>query len=218
MADHFLFADEAGDFNFTNSNRSSRFFILCSATMTNTDAGQELLELRRDLALEKHQNRQFLHASADPWPVRERVYNCLSRADFRIDATIYEKSKAHPAIYETQPDFYQHIWYYHLKYVLPRIIRKGDRILITGAALGKNKGKAAFKQAIHNSAQQVMDAENWEVAFVQSSEDPCLWLADYCGWAMQRKYELACEKAYEYISSKVRSEFNMFRSGTKHFY
>ena len=186
--------------------------------MTNTDVGNELLELRRELALDKHQNRQLLHASADPWPIRERVYEILARHEFRVDATVYEKAKANPSIYETEAGFYHHIWLFHLKYVLPRIVQAGDRILITGAALGKNKGKAAFKQAIHDATQKVMPASNWEVAFMQSSEDPCLWLADYCAWAVQRKFELACERARDRIANRIHSEFDMFRSGQTHYY
>tara|TARA_Y100001947_G_scaffold152089_1_gene153193 strand:+ start:2994 stop:3635 length:642 start_codon:yes stop_codon:yes gene_type:complete len=213
-----MFADEAGCFNFNRSNRASRYFILCSVTMTDTSLGQELLQLRRSLALDKHQNNHFLHATADPWPIREKVYTVLADGGFRIDATIYQKSKAQPHTRRTDADFYKHIWYFHLKYCVPRIVRNGDRILITGAALGKNKKKAAFKEAINNTAQQLLQPLNWEVSFVQSAEDPCLWAADYCAWAIQRKWELNCRRAYDMISDHIRSEFDQFRSGTTEYY
>lgn len=186
--------------------------------MNDTQLGQDLLDLRRNLALEKHQNNHFLHAAADPWPVRNRVYSILSCHKFRIDATIYEKSKAIPRLRETQAGFYQHIWYYHLKYCIPRIVSDGDRILITGATLGKNRTKAAFKLAINNSIQQILPTQNWEVSFIQSSEDPCLWAADYCAWAIQRKWELQCKRAYSQITSNLYTEFDMFSGGFTHYY
>lgn len=218
MTVHYMFADEAGCFAFTRNNRASRYFILCSVTMTNSDIGQELLQLRRDLLMEGHGERHMLHASADPRPVRQRVYAILQRHQFRIDATIFEKAKAQPQTRVDEPTFYQYAWYYHLKYVLPRIVRRGDRILITGAALNTRKSKVAFKQAINNSAQQLLQPGQWEVTFLQSAEDPCLWVADYCAWAIQRKWELQQLDVHNLIRPAITSEYDLWARGTTFYY
>ena len=186
--------------------------------MTNTNVGQALLELRRDLLMEGHGERHMLHASADPKPVRDRVYALLQAHDFRIDATIFEKSKAQPQTRIDEPTFYQYAWYYHLKYVIPRIVRRNDRIMITGAALNTRKSKVAFKQAINNSVQQLLPRNRWEVSFLQCAEDPCLWVADYCAWAIQRKYELGRTREHQLVSRLVRSEYDIWRNGQTHYY
>jgi hypothetical protein len=39
-----------------------------------------------------------------------------------------------------------------------------------------------------------------------NASDPCLWAADYCTWAIQRKWERRDERAYELIAAAVASE------------
>ena len=49
MARLHVFADEAGDFDFTNGERTSRYFIICTCSMEFCDVGEYLLRLRRML-------------------------------------------------------------------------------------------------------------------------------------------------------------------------
>jgi hypothetical protein len=49
MPDRYVFADEAGNFDFSNGQGASRYFILCTVTSTHCGAGDALLALRREL-------------------------------------------------------------------------------------------------------------------------------------------------------------------------
>lgn len=218
MADKFLFSDEAGDFAFKKGGRASRYFINCSVVLTDCTVGNDLLALRRELNRQGHLSNTVLHAVADPWPIRRRVYEVLQAHDFRVDATLLEKSKAQPQTREDIPTFYRYAWYYHLKYLAPRIFRKDDHIQITAAALDTNKSKAAFKEVINNSAQQLLPRDCWGVLFMNAAEDPCLWVADYCAWAIQRKWELGDRSAYDLIADKVYSEYDLWQVGKTHYY
>ena len=63
-------------------------------------------------------------------------------------------------------------------------MKGADKLLITAAAVGTRKTKAAFKQALNNALQQAVSREKWEVSFIDSAKDPLLWAADYCSWAI----------------------------------
>ena len=50
MARLYIFADEAGDFEFSRKNNVSRYFILCTVAMDSCQVAEDLLNLRRQLA------------------------------------------------------------------------------------------------------------------------------------------------------------------------
>jgi hypothetical protein len=52
--------------------------------------------LRRELIVGGEPERDKLDATADAQQTRDEVFNILGRHDFRIDATLLEKSKAQP--------------------------------------------------------------------------------------------------------------------------
>jgi hypothetical protein len=52
MSRVFVFADEAGNFDFSRRAGASKYFILVTITLPDCSAGLALLELRRELAWE----------------------------------------------------------------------------------------------------------------------------------------------------------------------
>ena len=58
----------------------------------------------------------------------------------------------------------------------------------------------------------------WEVAFWPSNSDPCLQIADYCTWAIQRKWEKNDSRSYDLIKDKIVSEYDIFRFGSTYYY
>jgi hypothetical protein len=48
--------------------------------------------------------------------------------------------------------------------------------------------------------------------------DPCLQVADYATWAIQRKHEKNDARSYNLIKDKIASEFQPFRVGTTTYY
>jgi hypothetical protein len=49
MADRYIFADEAGNFDFSLGQSASKYFVLTTIAMDDTGAGEALLNLRRHL-------------------------------------------------------------------------------------------------------------------------------------------------------------------------
>jgi len=58
------------------------------------------------------------------------------------------------------------------------------------------------------------------VSFMDSAKDPMLWAADYCAWAIQRRWESdgQDDRSYKLIKPKIKTEFNLWAAGQTHFY
>ncbi len=214
----YLFADESGCMTFKRAPNISRYFILCTVLMDPTTIGPELMHLRRELAWRGFNQDDCIHCTSDPQAVRDEVFALLAKHDFRIDATVLEKSKAQPQTRSTEIRFYQYAWYYHFKHVGPRLFAPNDDALICAASLGTNKKRAGFRAAINNVVQQSIRSLSWKTAFWPAASDPCLLVADYCCWAIRRKWENGDERSYSIIQEKIATEFDLWRSGTRHYY
>lgn len=218
MPIRFVFADEAGCFTFKKQTGASKYFVLCTLTTDDCSLASELLNIRRLLAANNDPDRDKLHATSDLQATRDEVFNILARHEFRVDATLLEKSKAQPQTRTSDPTFYQYAWYYHFKHVAPKILKGADKLFISAAALGTKKTRAAFKQSLNNTLQQTISREKWEVSFIDSSKDPLLWATDYCAWAIQRKWEMADLRSHKLISPKIKTEFDLWAAGKTHYY
>src|SRR3990172_5967439 len=214
----YVFADESGNFDFSTRLGETKYFILTTLTATDCSLGDGLLALRRDLAWRAIGLDTEFHATTDKQAIRDEVFKVLQTYPFRVDATILEKAKAKPSIRSTEERFYQMAWYLHMKYVAPQIVGAADQLLVIGASIGTKKRRSAFHAAVSDVVQQVSPTTAFQVASWDAASDPCLQAADYCAWALQRKWESGDDRTYRIIAPKLRSEFNVFRSGTTRYY
>jgi len=213
-----VFADEAGNFDFSRKKGASRYFILTTVATADCSPGDELLALRRRLAWNGVEVHAEFHATEEAQAVRNEVFAVLQRHDFRVDATILEKPKAQPQTRVTEHRFYQTAWYQHLKYVAPRISTLSTELLLMTASVGTRKQRQAFGHAVRDVGIQVLPGRTTRFAFWSAASDPCLWVADYCSWAIQRKWELGDTRSYDLIKNKIRSEWDVFARGSRLYY
>jgi hypothetical protein len=217
VADKYVFSDEAGNFDFSHRAGATRYFVLCTVTADDCSVGDELLDLRRTLGWRGTHLDSVFHATEDPQAVRDEVFSLLEAADFRVDATIFEKSKAQLQLRSDQA-LYKMAWYLHFKYVAPRIVTTRDRLFVVASSLGTKKRRGLFHGAIDDVVHQVSPCRRYRVAFWPTASDPCLQVADYCTWAIQRKWERNDTRSYDIIVPKVASEFDVWRNSSRHFY
>lgn len=218
MADRYVFADEAGNFDFSTKVGASRHFILTTIAVDDPSLGDALLLLRRDMAWRGVNANRGLHATEDPQAVRDEVFALLGAAPLRIDATILEKRKAQPHITASEARFYQMAWYLHFKFVAPQIVAAGDRLLVTAASLGTRKKEAIFYNAVGRVVAQVSPTTTYRVAAWPAATDPCLQIADYCTWAIQRKWESGDTRSHVLVAPKIQSEYDVWHVGTTYYY
>ena len=221
MPNKFIFADEAGCFTFNRQPNVSRYFILCTVVMDDCAVATELLNLRRRLAWEGAELGDFFHATADKQAVRDEVFKAITKYPFSIQATIIEKSKAQLHVRESKPRFYQYGYFYHFKYGATAQLTTASEALVTTASLGTRKERTAFEEAVADVMRQTKRAKEWKADFMPCHADPCLQVADYCAWAIQRKWESKDQKdvrSYDLIKDRITYEYDLWSHGDQHQY
>ena len=207
----YIFGDEAGNYDFSGGQGASKYLIIGTNALENPEIGEALLRLRRDLAWEGLALETSFHATEDTQAVRNKVFDVIRNADFRFDATILDKSKTQVQLQRDWERFYKTAWFLHFKYVCPQVVSSEDEFILTAAAIGTSRRRKALRLSIEDVVQQVSPSTKWRVAFWASESDPCLQIADYCVWAIQRKYEHGDDRSYQHIRSKLMSEFEPFK-------
>jgi hypothetical protein len=215
--DRYVFSDEAGNFHFSRNQGASRYFVLCTVTVDDCSVGDDLLDLRRTLGWRGMHLDSVFHATEDPQAVRNEVFDLLKDSALRIDATIFEKSKAQLHL-QTDRALYKMAWYLHFKYVAPDIVTPSDRLFVVASSLGTKKRRGLFHTAVDEVVHQVSPCHSYRVAFWPAQSDPCLQVADYCTWAIQRKWEGSDTRSYDIIAPKIATEFDVWTVSDHHYY
>ncbi|HEY2052385.1 MAG TPA: DUF3800 domain-containing protein [Solirubrobacterales bacterium] len=216
MASRYVFADEAGNFDFSKKAGASRYFILTTVTMEDCRAGDALALLRRELTWSGVNLPRPFHATDDTHQVRSAVFDLLKRSPIRIDATVLEKRKAEPHL-QDELKLYKMGWFLHFKYVAPQIATSQDRLLVVAASLGTKKTRRFFNEAVDDVVRQVSPARH-RVAFWAADSDPCIQVADYCCWAVQRAWERQDRRYLDILGSKVRTNKDIWATGSTLYY
>jgi len=215
----YVYADEAGCFAFTRNPRASRFYIICTVEIGDPNLGNQLLDLRRELIWADFPIADYFHAAEDKQTVRNEVFELIRKSDIKIGATILEKSKAQPHIKSSDARFYKHGWYFHLSGIAPKLnLSQEDEVLFTTASIGTKKGQIVFTDSVRDVLNQKIYHATWKTHFCPSMADPGLQIADYCTWAIQRKWERGDDRSYDLISHAINHEYETWQHGTTHYY
>lgn len=218
MARRLMFVDEAGNFDFSRKRGASRYFVLTSITMTDCGVGDALQALRREMAWRGIRLLDEFHATSDEQAVRDDVFAEIARWPFRIDATIIDKTRTVQRLRDDEERFYKTAWFYHMRHVAPRIIEKSDELLVVGAAIGVKKKRHVQEDAIRDVMHQTTSCKRITIASWPTSCEPCLQVADYCCWAIQRKWESNNARSHMLIAHKIESEYELFGQSSSVYY
>lgn len=216
--DIYLFSDEAGDFTFNREANISRYFIICSVTTTSLDMSLAMTHLRHELLREHLPVRDCFHATTEDAFVRERVFKEIVKHEFKFQATICEKSKAQPQVTVSKARFYKYPWYYHFKHAIAGHLKSEDRLVVTAASIGTKKERLTYINSLEDVVRQSAPEMKWIVDFRPAQADPLLQVADYCAWAVQRKWERGDASAYDLIKSHRSYEYELWKRGQTHYY
>lgn len=90
-------------------------------------------------------------------------------------------------------------------------------MLVTAATLGTKKERISFLDAIEDVMRQTVPGR-YVTHFCPAATDPCVQVADYCAWAIQRKWELNDPRSYELIQDRITYEYDLWAHGDEHYY
>ena len=216
----YIFLDEGGNFDF--SPKGTKYFTISSVSIVRPfDFYTSLTSLKYDL-IENGLNLEYFHAAEDKQHVRDKVFDIISTflPHVSIDALIVEKSKAGPFLREVE-QFYPTMLKVFLRYVCdtPNLLDyKG--IIVTTDAIPVKRKRVSVEKAIKIVASEIIGplGKQYKVLHHASKSAFALQVADYCNWAIYRKWEKGDCRSYDLIKNKVRSEFDVFRAGSTMYY
>lgn len=90
--------------------------------------------------------------------------------------------------------------------------------MVVTAAIGTRRSRASFRTALDDVVRQCARRIPHRVAFWPAASDPCLQAADYALWAVARKWERGDARSHTLLSAQIRSEYDLWASGTTQYY
>ena len=216
MTRRFVFTDEAGNFDFSSSG--SRYFIITTLTLDSCEVGHELIDLRRQLSWENLPLGARLHATEDKQSIRDRVFALLEPREFRVDATIYDKPKVSPRNRESHGEFYKFALFYHWRALVNRISAPGDEIHAINPSIGNARAREKLLADMQDPLRQTASGRTCRADVFDAHSDPCIVVADYCCWAIQRKWERGDDRSRRLIAHNIVSEFDIFEDETARYF
>ena len=215
----YIFLDEAGNLDFTPDG--TKYFILGAITKERPfHAYKELVELKYDLAEYGHCIERF-HASEDTQHVRNNVFEIIENNldGVRIDSLIIEKTKTGSAL--RAPDqFYPRMLCQLLNYILMQhtLENYAEIIIFTDSLPIKKKKDAIIKSIKQTMADILPPTAKYRIHHHDSKSNLDLQIADYCTWAIHKKWTHGDGRSYQRIRPAVKSEFDIFRNGVIRYY
>ena len=227
----FLFLDESGNLDF--SSNGTRYWSLTSfCTFHPSEGKQELLDLLYTLA-DNGSGQEYFHATEDRQAVRDEVFRLIGglARDYEIHSVLAEKRKASPSLYRKQArrkgqvvlekdytGIYGVVCKALLRYVFrcPRFEKAEKVVVVLSSIFDKKKHESIEKALVTELSGHAKIP--FHIYFRQNKSDLNCQLADYCGWAIYRKWESQDERSYGLIASHVRNEFDVFRRSERFHY
>jgi len=215
----YVFLDEGGNFDF--SAKGTKYVTLTCVSATRPFTWFEpLANLRYDL-LETGLDLERFHASEDHWKVRQQAFDVISSHvdSLRIDSLIVEKQKTAPYLQPIEV-FYPRMLGYLLQYVIKGGLRRGyEQVLVITDTLPLKKKRNAIRKGIQLKLPQMLpDSATYDILHHTSQSSIGLQLADYCNWAIYRKWQGGDQASYAKIQKAIESEFDIFASGSTTYY
>ncbi len=218
MVELYIFLDESGNFVF--SHKGTQYLVFCAVTMS------DIFPLMNDLNLLKHRliregyDIEYFHASEDRQAIRNRVFDILEKATgYEVDSVIVEKAKTNPSLRDS-PKLYVRVYEWLLKYVLYR--HEFEKIVVFTDTIPHMKKREAMKKGLKEAIRKIVGRDRpFHILHHSSKSHFCLQAADYCCWAIYRKWgnwggvEM---RPYGKIKQKVSSEFDIFERGATLYY
>lgn len=218
----YIFLDEGGNFDFSPSG--TKYFTLTAVSLlrpfrlhTALDTYKyDLIEYR----IKPRVDLEYFHCSEDNRHVRARVFAMLADElpNKTIDAVVVEKSKVGPAM-RAEEVFYPRMLGYLLKFAIERADESVGEVVVITDTIPVAKKRRAVEKAVKVTLKGMLPQTTpYRIMHHASRSHYGLQVADYINWAIFRKWEKADNTHHKIVCSKIRSEFDIFRRGTRHYY
>lgn len=225
------FVDEAGDLTLFNRRGEiiigtpgcSNYFILATALVEEPhNLRKKIEELRSSVLLDSYLSKipsikktaLAFHAKDDCPEVRHEFYKLIANIPVKIYAIV--RRKKHVVRWVHNQNSFDQNWRYSADKIYDSCVKRlfKDRLhiatenYITFARRGKSIRNTALLQALNKAVENFEKKSGREISTMLNvisnypSNEPCLQIADYALWALQRLYERHEERYFDYIRNK----------------
>lgn len=204
----YVFLDESGNFDF--GPRGTRYLVLTSVGMKRPNLLWGCLDDYKHDCVENGTDIEYFHCYDDRRPVRRAVFDLIAEHldEVRIHCVVIEKQQTAP---EMQVD--QRLYPWMLGYLLRRALaderNAGTRqVIVITDTIPVNKKRRALEKSMRRAlVEKQPPGTTYRILHHQSRSHYGLQVADYCCWAIFRKWERGDGAWYELIKPAVRREF-----------
>ena len=109
---------------------------------------------------------------------------------------------------------------YFLRHILnARDLSRYKEVLVVTARLKSGRRSKEFEAVVKTTLSEMLPADvRWRILHHSSDCNFDLQIADYCSWAIFRKWNNGDTRSYTLIASSIRKEFDIFWRGDQYYY
>jgi hypothetical protein len=203
--------DESGNFVF--SPKGSRFYIFTTAWTYNPGPlATSLSNMRFQLIKDGHFRPGVIddlcgfHACNDPKPRRDAlIQRIIQHRDWNFASLVIEKNHVNPVLYDPN-DFYPKFLKMVLRFVLKGRVRPfTQQVLIYTDTLpmGSKKESLVVNTTIKSECQKHLKGVQFRVMHHTGDSNYWIQVADYCSWAINRKWEWEETESYDLLRPRL---------------
>lgn len=201
----YVFLDESGDFNF--GDEGSAYFIVTAVTMRRPIEIDSALSEYRYECLDSGWGLEYFHCAKDGPVVRRRVFEIIRDhlSQMQIDFVVVDKSKTEPAS-QDPVRFYPKVVGRLLTCVISRTgVRDRQRIVIVTDRIAVKRTRVAVEKATRDALPGASGGgPGYDLYHHESGSHFGLQVADYCCWAIQRKWSGRDDRYFAMIEPALR--------------
>ena len=211
----YLFLDEAGNLDF--SKNGTKYFVLGGITKERPfHAYKELTELKYDL-VERGMGLEYFHAAEDNQSTRNQVFDIIEKnlAGVAVDSIIVEKQKVDAALCDEER-FYPKVLGTLLREILRHYpLAEFAEVIVFTDNLPVQRKRAAVEKGVKMTLAAMLPATvRYRVLHHASKSNMDLQIADYCTWAIYRKWNRQDARSFQRVQAAVRREWDVLQAGT----
>ena len=211
----YIFLDEAGNLDF--SRNGTRYFVLAGVVKERPfQAYKELTELKYDL-VERGMGLEYFHAAEDNQATRNRVFDIIEKnlADVAVDSIIVEKQKVAAGL-RADAHFYPKVLGTLLREILNQYpLAEFAEVIVFTDSLPVLRKRGAVEKGVKVTLAAMLPATvRYRVLHHASKSNMDLQIADYCTWAIYRKWNGQDARSFQRVQAAVRREWDVLAAGT----
>ncbi len=207
MSYQYIFLDESGNLDFTVNG--SRNFVLTSVEMRRPFKVLRAIDDFKHDCLESGMEFEYFHCSQDNPKIRNKFFEIVSHysSEIQISSHIVQKSGIDSKLQDDGlfiPELMRRL----LKTVLLDETQAGLRKVIVITDTLPVKGR---KKVVERTIQRLLSKEfpeklKYQIMHHQSKSHYGLQVADYCCWAINRKFQRGQNTWFDMINPAIRNE------------